>query len=97
MGWLSPEAWNGVGVVTLLVIFAIGHAVAFTRGWLVLGVHHREVVAGKDSTIERLEAGDAGKDRTIEKLSNAVSEFGVSGQIQAHLLESIKELAEGRS
>ena len=102
--WLSPSTWEGIGVVSTVLIVAASLAWAVTRGWLILGVHHREVVAAKDQTIADKDVTIAalrdsahGKDQTIATQAATISEFNVGSQLQAHMLESIRALAAERA
>lgn len=68
LGGLSAEVLNGIGVVTLAVLFVV----ALARGWLVTGTSHAETItahgeaiAAKDREFDRMVTL---KDGTIERL-----------------------------
>ena len=61
LGSVPLAALNGIGVVGLVVLFAI----ALTRGWLVTGSSHTEAMAAKDQEFDRMVTL---KDGTIERL-----------------------------
>lgn len=42
----SADFWNGLGVVGVVLIVGFLFLLSLQRGWLVLGIHHREVVDG---------------------------------------------------
>lgn len=91
--WLTPDVLNGVGVVTLLLLAAI----AVAKGWLVTGSQYRETVAAKNETIAELR-GRAVADQEVMRLqAQTVANFEVSGQLQAHVLQAIRDVAEGRT
>ncbi len=90
---LNPEVWNGVGVVGFLIVAA---GIAFwglKQGWLILGIHHREIVSAKDETIAELREGRRDDRAIIQQLSTTVSEWDVAGKLQTHILDSIRESA----
>lgn len=61
LGSVSTEALNGIGVVALVVLFAV----AVAREWLVVGGTHRDALASKDREFDRMVTL---KDATIERL-----------------------------
>lgn len=66
MRWLlDPAVWNGIGVMSLLVMFQV----AQLRGWIVLGPIHRAEVAQMEQThtavVSRMDARAANDARTI--------------------------------
>lgn len=91
MTWLSPSAWNGVGIVSFIIVVAAFAALALIRGWLVLGIHHREIVAEKDRAIDRMSARAAADQDSISSLAETVASYRVAGELQAHYLEAVRE------
>ena len=91
--WLTPDALNGIGVVTLLVLAAIGVA----RDWIIPGGRHRETIAAKDETIKELRTRSLADQEVMRLQAQTVSSFEVAGQLQAHVLQAIRDVAEGRS
>lgn len=61
LGNVSAEALNSIGVVALIVAFAL----AIAREWLVVGPTHRREMAAKDTEFDRMVTL---KDGTIERL-----------------------------
>ncbi len=106
LGGLTTSALNGIGVVTLVVIF--GFAIA--RGWLVVGgTHQREIdaknlefermVTLKDGTIERLKGEkddwrDAYRaaDSRGDVLAEQVKELVIEHRTFNHFMESMREV-----
>lgn len=92
---LAPSAWEGASVVTVVIVLALLHGLALVRGWIVWGPAHREIVAGKDTTIAQ--------DNEREKLhlgimadqAKTISEQKVASMMSEHLLSSIRDLARG--
>lgn len=79
-GW--ADALNGLGVVGLCLLFVI----ALTRGWIVIGKTHNDVVA-------RYEKGRDKDAETILILSRAVTEQKATETATARILASIREIA----
>lgn len=94
---LSPETWNGIGVVTLLILVVAYHAIAYIRGWLVPGRHHREVVSALELRLEKADERDAANGETIRIQAQTISEKNAVELTTAHLLESVRELAERKA
>jgi uncharacterized ion transporter superfamily protein YfcC len=91
--WLTPDVLNSIGVVTLLFIGAI----AVARGWIVPGGQHRETVAAKNDTINELRTRSLADQEVMRLQAQTVSNFEVAGQLQAHVLQAIRDVAEGRA
>lgn len=95
MNW-SPEVWNDIGVVAILILIAASHALALVRGWIVLGPHHREVISAKNKTIENADARSAKDQETIAVQAQTIAKTDATDQANAHLLSAIREMAERR-
>ncbi|MEW5810244.1 MAG: hypothetical protein AB1925_12400 [Actinomycetota bacterium] len=94
---LTPEAWNGVGVVTVLILVVAYHAVAYIRGWLVPGRHHREIVIALEARIAKADERDTANGETIRIQAQTIAEKNAVELTAAHLLESVRELAERKA
>ncbi|MCK0174817.1 hypothetical protein [Mycolicibacterium sp. F2034L] len=94
---LTPEAWNGVGVVTVLILVVAYHAIAYIRGWLVPGRHHREIVAAQDLRLAAADDRDKANAETIRIQAQTIAEKNAVELTTAHLLESVRELAQGKA
>jgi hypothetical protein len=91
--WLTPDVLNNIGVITLLFI----GAVAVARDWIVPGARHRETIAAKNETIAHLEKRSLADQEVMRLQAQTVSNFEVAGQLQAHVLQAIRDVAEGRA
>lgn len=90
-GVWGPEFWNGFGVVGIVVVIGFLFLVALQRGWLVIGLHHREILAAKDSTIAQY-AERAVKDAdSIGTLSKAVTEKTATDDATTRILSALRE------
>ncbi|ATW60795.1 hypothetical protein SEA_BENTHERDUNTHAT_25 [Gordonia phage BENtherdunthat] len=89
----NPEVWNSVGVVGFLIVTAGIVFWGLKQGWLILGIHHREIVSAKDETIAELREGRRNDGQTIQQLTTTVSEWDVAGKLQTHILDSLRESA----
>lgn len=103
MSILTPGAWEDVSTVTLVIVFALVFALALKNGWVVLGTSHREIlkikdelIASKDDTIADVRGRAAEDQRIIRTQADTISDQRVSGQLTAHITESIRE-ALGRN
>lgn len=93
----TPDVWDKIGVVTLLLLVVTYHAVAYVRGWLVPGRHHKEIVSAQEQRIAKADERDVQKDETIRILSQTVAEKNAVELTTAHLIQSVRELAERKA
>lgn len=93
-GW-SPDAWNGIGVVGIVCLVGVGFWLALMRGWLVLGMHHREVVDQLRLALDTNTAARSEDQRAIAAFAEAAMKQNVTGEVNAHLMEAVRQLAEG--
>lgn len=63
----NPDFWNSLGAPAIAVIVAVVFVVSLTKGWLVPGSYHREMLSTKDREL-------AARDKQIEKLQERGSE-----------------------
>lgn len=89
LGSVTPAALNGIGVVALVVLFAV----AVTRGWLVTGSAHTEAMNAKDTEFDRMVTL---KDGTIERLKGEKDDWrdayrasDARGDVQSDLLKDV--------
>lgn len=75
-------------------MIAIFTATALIRGWIILGPHHREVLAAKDDDINELRRREAVKDDTIAIQAKTISENNTNNQVIDHVLNAIREAVE---
>ncbi|OYN80407.1 hypothetical protein [Mycolicibacterium sphagni] len=97
-GLLNPQFWNGIGVVTLVVLIGVMLLVSLQRGWLILGIHHREVIAGRDreiaardKTIDALDARCDRQDDTIGLQAKAISDTTAVEEFAKTILTAMRE------
>lgn len=88
---VSPSAWEGISIVTFVVVMFVLHAFAFARGWLVFGPAHREIVSAKDDAIEHLQGRSLEDQRIISAQAGTIAEQKVSGELSAHIIQAIRE------
>lgn len=93
----TPDVWDKVGVVTLLLLVVVYHATAYVRGWLVPGRHHREIVAAQDQRIVKADELAMANAETIRIQAQTIAEKNALELTSAHLLESVRELAERKA
>ncbi|WAC54973.1 hypothetical protein [Gordonia sp. SL306] len=94
---LTPAAWNGVGIVSFLIVAVAGLVIALIRGWIVLGVHHREIMAQKDREIEAAEKRSVEDGSSIAKFADAAARSTAAAEVQQAIVKAIRQLAEERS
>jgi len=79
----SPEAWNNIGVVALVVLMGAGFYVSIIREWLVPGHYYRRVEARADKDAE-----------AIDTLSRALTKATDNNSHTVKVLESLREALE---
>lgn len=94
MNWYSPEALNGIGVVGLVVFIGGAFVVAITRGWIVPGRYHREVVADRDKEIAELRSENTTKSESNKVLTQALIEKTATEDVTTKLLASVRQALE---
>lgn len=94
-GW-TPDNWNDFTVVGVVVAGAFGHMVAYIRGWLIPGRHHKEIVDSKNETISRLEEGRVKDAETIQIQASTISNRDNVEETVTKLLKSFRESVSGR-
>lgn len=95
-GFWNPQFWNSIGVVGLVVIMAFVLLVAVQRGWLVIGLHHREVIENKNHAIAKLEERALKDADTIGTLSQAITDKNATEAVTTRILSALREVVEGR-
>lgn len=93
----TPDVWDKIGVVTLLLLVVAYHSVAYVRGWLVPGRHHKEIVAAQEQRIAKADELAAANADTIRIQAQTIAEKNAVELTTAHLLESVRELAERKA
>jgi hypothetical protein len=90
-GFWNPQFWNSIGVVGLVVLMGFMLLVALQRGWVVIGLHHREIIAAKDSTIAQFEARAVKDADAIGTLSKAITEKAATDDATTRILSALRE------
>ena len=97
MTYLNPAAWNGVSIVTLVILLGVGLVLALFRGWIVLGVHHRELMAQNARHLDAMEQR-AGEDaQSIAKFADAAARTAAAAEVQQSIVDAIRQMAVDRS
>lgn len=81
-------------MVSIVIMIAIFTAISLIRGWIILGPHHREVLAAKDDDINESRRREAVKDDTIAIQAKTISENNTNNQVIDHVLNAIREAVE---
>lgn len=93
----NPEVLGNVSVVGLVVFGAGFFIFALMRGWIVLGRHHREVVADRDVESAELRKALATSTETANMLFRALIEKNVTDDTVVKLLTTVREIAQERA
>lgn len=88
---LNPTVWNGISIVTLVVLLFAGGMIALFRGWIVLGIHHRELMAQKDREIAAREARSMEDAKSIAKFAEAATVTTVTAEVTQALMSSLRQ------
>lgn len=95
MDVISPAAWQDISTVTVVVFFVFTFIVSLSRGWLVVGSHHREMMKAKDDTIAELRGERQDHRSTIQTQADTIREQMVNGEVSTHLLEALRDARGG--
>lgn len=85
--WGNPELWNGIGVVGLVILFAI----ALAREWLVTGPSHRREIASRDRTIAMLEARGDKDAESIGTFANTQRDMNAEKASETRLIAAVRD------
>lgn len=91
----SPEAWNSLGVVGLVLIVGFGMFLSLIRGWVVLGIYHREIVAGKDAVISDQRERSKIDAETMRSQAAVIAERPATEDVNIKLLQAFRKVASG--
>jgi len=92
----SPELWDDFGVVGIVVALGVAHMVAYIRGWLIPGRHHREIIDGKDRALAELRDRSAIDAETIKLQAKTISERDVMEDATTRLMQAFHESVKDR-
>lgn len=97
MSIFTPDAWEGVGVVTIVILVAIASLLALARGWIVPGKYHDQLMQTKDAVIDT-------HVETIRELTSANQLFAESeakkaaqDNLTGQVAEQVRQLMESQS
>ncbi|OZC62156.1 hypothetical protein CH267_01025 [Rhodococcus sp. 06-621-2] len=91
MGILTPSAWEGVGVVGVVIVFSLLLGLALVREWLVLGPAHRAIVKALSDAADHSQGRELEDQKTISTQASTIAEQRVSGELSAHIIQAIRE------
>lgn len=91
----SPDEWNGVGVVGLVLILGAYLTVALLRGWIVLGNYHREIVTIKNDEITQLRKRGEHDAAAIDTLSRSMVDKNAAEDATTKILAAFREAVAG--
>lgn len=92
MNLLNPAAWNGIGIVTFLIVAVAGSAWLLLTGRVVLGVHHRELMAQKDREIAAKDARAMEDAKSIAMFAEAATVTTVAAEVQQALVTALRQV-----
>lgn len=87
----TPERWDDFTTVGLLIALVAVHAVAYIRGWIIPGRHHREIVEARDRELEKAGKRSAEDAVSIKTLSVAITEQNARDTATNRILEALRE------
>ena len=94
-GAWDPEFWNSLGVVGVVVIVAVAFVVSLTRGWLIPGRYHREIVDGKTAENTKLRERAAIDAETMKIQAQTISQRDTVEDTATKLLQAFRDAASG--
>lgn len=91
----SPEQWNGIGVVTLVLLMAAYFTWALLSGRIVLGRYHREIVSIKDDEITQLRTRGMHDANAIDTLSKSLVDKNAAEDATTKILAAFNKAVAG--
>ena len=88
----SPALWDDFSIVGLLIAALVFHFMAYMRGWLVPGKHHREIIDARDRELEQANARSKEDAETIRIQAATIAEKNSSEDATARILASLREV-----
>lgn len=93
MNWLTADFLNNLGVGALMLLFMF----AVFKGWIVLGVHHRELMAHNAREIAAKDARAMEDAKSIAKFAEAARVTTVTAEVQQALVTAWRQVAQERT
>ncbi|AVO21637.1 membrane protein [Mycobacterium phage MooMoo] len=90
-GFWNPEFWNGIGIVGLVLMIGFLFLLSLQRGWLILGIHHREIMDAKDRENMALMERSRKDAESISTLSLAVTKQTATEDAVTKILAALRE------
>lgn len=90
-GVWNPEFWNGIGIVGLVLMIGFLFLLSLQRGWLILGIHHREIMDAKDRENMALMERSRKDAESISTLSQAVTKQTATEDAVTKILSALRE------
>ena len=90
LSW-SPEAWNSIGVVAVIILMAAFHFWAYMTGRLVPGKHLRDIVEARDRELAQANTRAKEDAESIRILATTVAENNAAQDVTARILATIRE------
>ncbi len=97
MSFLNPAAWNGISIVSLIIVLAAGFVMALFRGWIILGIHHRELMLQNARELAAMEKRSTDDQESIAKFADAAARSTAAAEVQQSIVRAIRQIAEERA
>lgn len=91
----SPDQWSDIGVVSLIVLFAIAVSWLLLTGRIVLGTYHKEIVSIKDDEIAQLRQRGIHDATAIDTLSKSMVDKNAAEDATTKILAAFREAVAG--
>lgn len=95
--FLSPAAWNGVGITSFLIIACTAFVIALVRGWVVPGFVHRELLSQRDRELTAAQERSVKDGEAIAKFADAAARSTVAAEVQQAMVTAMRQIAEERT
>lgn len=96
MNLLNPAAWNGIGIVTLVIVVGVALVFGLFRGWIVPGFIHREMLAESRRALEAKDVTVGELTTSVRKFADAASASTAAAEMQTAVMEALRQVAEER-
>lgn len=89
-GW-SPAAINDLSKVGFLLVLVVLTTVALSRGWVVLGPYHRELMAMKDKELQKADVRAAKDAETIAIQAQTIADKNASEAAAEAMIKAFRD------
>lgn len=90
----TPGAWEGVGVVTVVVVFFLLGVLSLVRGWIIFGPAHQAIVKALQAAADHSNEREKTDAETIANLTSVVMEQKVAGEMSVHIMKAVRDATE---